>query len=458
MKEYINYKSMITFREYLTMLTYIYIKILNDFNKVAESIENTLIKYKIEDVEIINEINTNDRLQSYIHLKNIDNNDVISINMFFWHLREFREKYEDSEDAKSIYRQFNKKTIDSLGLLLDKIKAFLTQNLSSKITLTDGTFNFNAMINHSQGIFFKPNSLNSGLFLKIYIKSKSKIDTFYYDFKERRLGQINSNGYFIPLTQNLEERLLNTLDTMSISIDSAFKKMVYILDENLVSLKNGEKNWISSLIHGPTHYELDFGDSAEKEVDFLDCIAGDTTTEFIENKEYIYDNIKTILTNLKESKTKLDYGSKIKISNELFFSSITPEKKEINSFFKDPDVLINCDLSKIDFKNADVRGMDLSGMDIKIMLSELYEKSIEGTNLRGVILAGQTLDGIKANNADLRDTFVTVYIENTSIQGTKFSNTTPFYLNVRLLDEEVVKRMGIILEEEQQEVKLALTR
>ena len=457
MKEYIKIKNNYTFREYLTMLSYIYQCIIKDFNSLKDKLEKELIKNCIEFITVYGLGTTSILSATSIVLTfntlNYETNQKENINGFA-NLGDL-DFYFYTNWEKKLSTLFQNETDSAMYRLL----TFLKETFKGEINLSGDKFLFGTQM-YSKKIIITPNDLNSGLFLQMYIKSKNKADIFYYDFVTRRIGIIN-NDYFLPLSPVMEKKIFDALDTMPVpsrQLPAIFNNMINYHNVNINSNGKVRKFWFS----GETHHELDFEDNDSKEqVDhgFFECLQCDTDITLEKNKESINESTKQILTNLKNNKVKLDYGSKIKISNELFYSSITSDKKEIDSFFKDPEILVNCDLTKINFKNADIRGMDLSGMDVKIILNELYEKSIEGANLRGIILAGQTLDGIKADNADLRDTYVSVYIESASISGTKFSNTSPFYLNFALVSEDIIKSMGINLEESLKEnIELHLIR
>ena len=166
-----------------------------------------------------------------------------------------------------------------------------------------------------------------------------------------------------------------------------------------------------------------------------------------ENKTSTKESIKSIIMNLKNSGVILPEFSKIIIPENVYFSEITSDKKSIDPFFKDPDVVRNCNLSMIDFTNADLRGAVLDGTGARVTLTSIYGASIEGASLRNISLAFQTLDGINANNADLRGTRVTVNLENASIVGTKFSSTEVFISGTQVLDKNTLRLMGINVED-----------
>lgn len=169
------------------------------------------------------------------------------------------------------------------------------------------------------------------------------------------------------------------------------------------------------------------------------------------NIKNIANSIKAILQKLKENDTDPTKVPKIKIRNLAFYTYISDDKKEIDPFFNDPDIIKYCDLSLIDFTNANIEGFDLSDTNANIILDKLYNKSIKNANLRNINLMRQDLDGILADGADLRGTYVFVSIEKTSIIGTKFSNSTTFMLETRILTESEVKELGIQVEKEESE-------
>lgn len=168
----------------------------------------------------------------------------------------------------------------------------------------------------------------------------------------------------------------------------------------------------------------------------------------LKNTSQIVDSIKKMLMNLKEKKAKVDNNLKIKIRNIAFYSSITEEKKEIDPFFKDPTILKYCDLSLIDFTNADIEGMNLSNTNASIDVKKVYHQSLKNTNLRNVNLIGQDLDGVVADNADLRGTYIFVSTDKASIVNTKFSSSSTFMLGTKLLSLEEASNMGLHIENE----------
>ena len=168
----------------------------------------------------------------------------------------------------------------------------------------------------------------------------------------------------------------------------------------------------------------------------------------LKNTSQIVDSIKKMLMNLKEKKAKVDNNLKIKIRNIAFYSSITEEKKEIDPFFKDPTILKYCDLSLIDFTNADIEGMNLSNTNASIDVKKVYHQSLKNTNLRNVNLIGQDLDGVVADNADLRGTYIFVSTDKASIVNTKFSSSSTFMLGTKILSLEEASNMGLHIENE----------
>lgn len=167
------------------------------------------------------------------------------------------------------------------------------------------------------------------------------------------------------------------------------------------------------------------------------------------NQKAIIENIKNLLKKLKNN-NKSDNIPKIRITDSIFFCDITSEKKKIDPFFMDPEIIKYCDLSAVNFEDADIRGAYLAYTNARIVLSKVYEKSIEGTNLEGIPLSGQSLDGINADNANLKSTGVFVSVDRASIINTKFSDSTVFMLGTRVLTDEEVKAMGILVSEEQE--------
>ena len=168
------------------------------------------------------------------------------------------------------------------------------------------------------------------------------------------------------------------------------------------------------------------------------------------NTERIIYSIKVMLQKLKENNTDPNQVPKIKLRNQVFYSHISESKKEIDVFFKDPEIIKYCDLSLIDFTNADITNVDLSNTNANIDLEKLYQKSILNSKLRNVNLIRQDLDGILADGADLRGTGIFVSIDKTSIVNTLFSSEAVFMLETKILDASEVEKLGIKVEQEQE--------
>ena len=175
------------------------------------------------------------------------------------------------------------------------------------------------------------------------------------------------------------------------------------------------------------------------------------------NTENIIYSIKVMLQKLKENSIDPNQVPKIKLRNQTFYSRISESKKEIDAFFKDPEIIKYCDLSLIDFTNADIENVDLSNTNANIDLEKLYQKSILNAKLRNVNLIRQDLDGILADGADLRGTGIFVSIDKTSIVNTLFSSESVFMLETKILDASEVEKLGIKVEkEEEKDLSLVL--
>lgn len=288
----------------------------------------------------------------------------------------------------------------------------------------------------------------------IVVLSKTKADSFYYDFTSRQLGLMKGHE-FIPFPKQVQEKLLDIMNTIPpMEMPEKFKDFLMMNAEILYrNKKTGEfyppNSFIGTLI-GERYYELDLSPKMrkqEEEIEFLDYVKGIKPSIVGEGCESIKDSIKMILTNLKNSRAQLSYSAMIKIPENLYFKEISSEKKIIDPFFSDPDILKNCDLSHIDFTRADIRKGYFSNTNARINLSTIYGSSIEGANLENVNLVGQTLDGIIADDANLKGTYITVSLDECSIKNTKFGTDATFLLGLNIVDEEMLENMGIVLED-----------
>lgn len=298
--------------------------------------------------------------------------------------------------------------------------------------------------------------------LPIKVKSKEKIDTYYYNIDNGKLFTKSKNKYF-ELPINMQVSILSILPEIkmkdlpwligSFLIENGsaatLKKDGTILDKplGLINLIKGNKGIIVVRVDDEEIIE-----KKEEQPSFQELLEknGIYSIDTTNNSESIIESIKTILTRLKESNADLNTTPKVTITDRIFFREVTPKKKEINPFFLDSGIIKFCDLSKINFDNADIKGAHLAYSGAKIVLSKVYEKSIEGANLEGISLSGQSLDGINADNANLKNTGVFVSVDRTSIINTKFSDSTVFMLGTHVLTDEEVKAMGILVSEEKE--------
>ena len=280
---------------------------------------------------------------------------------------------------------------------------------------------------------------------------------FYYDKKEKKALSNKSKAKLLSLLPSLNwEDLPETIkDFISkraqtcYLYESELKIGLPSLLEKISARINGLDIAYGYIIEVPeelsTFTENTFSEHLAEEIEEV------RENKQNENIKNIAGSIKAMLQKLKENNANPEKVPKIKIRNLVFYSYISDTKKEIDPFFNDSDIIKYCDLSLIDFTNAYVEGFDLSDTNANIILDQLYNKTIKNANLRNVNLMRQDLDGILADGADLRGTYVFVSIEKTSIIGTKFSSSTTFMLETRILTESEVKELGIQFEREEGE-------
>ncbi len=299
---------------------------------------------------------------------------------------------------------------------------------------------------------------NQKTYVRLIINGEQKYN-FLYDFLIDKIG-LEKNGNFVPLKDDIKNMLFSSIPDISFDMfpsllkdfvrknfeDKYFCEPTHLIYDQIplsIRLKHFfmPKQWTLSKLFAysiPETIQL-IGSNTS-----INLIGDSQVPEENSLSNDVKSNIKNILTNLKLSKIILNPEQKISIPNSLFFSSISDEKKEIDSFFLDQEILVNCSLKKIDFTNADLRGVDLSNTDAKIRLDCLYLKSIENANLENVNLLGQDIEEINCNGANLIGTDLTaICIDRCSIQGTIFDESTCFILGMSILDNEIVKKMGI---------------
>lgn len=316
---------------------------------------------------------------------------------------------------------------------------------------------------------------------KICIRSNDKMDIFYYDLINRQLGIMeeikaganeqtpwyrdlpSKKERFVPLPIRFQEKILKSLNSMEpLEVPALFQKC---LEENSrILYKKNQKEEFYPLdsfwgpFLGEKYFELDFTPKEKKEEkseDFLEFIGAKNTEISTKNSDKIRESIKEILINLKTNGVVLEDSKKVKVTEVMYFCQITPERKEIDQFFFDPEIIKNCDLSRIDFTNADIRNAYLADTNVKLDLSKVYDASIEGANLKNVPLAGQMLDGINADGANLQGTYITVCLDDCSIKDAKFGPDARFLLGFAIVSDELLEQMGISIEtEENKEVRM----
>ena len=269
---------------------------------------------------------------------------------------------------------------------------------------------------------------------------------FYYDEYANKMLPVSHQEKLVALLPSLK---LDELPSFALNTIKTKANLLYFSNEFGWSAK--KPSLFTKIFHPDMKigYELDI---PEKEHlvsnSSINAYLVNEEEDTLKNTSQIVDSIKKMLMNLKEKKAKVDNNLKIKIRNIAFYSSITEEKKEIDPFFKDPAILKYCDLSLIDFTNADIEGMNLSNTNASIDVKKVYHQSLKNTNLRNVNLIGQDLDGVVADNADLRGTYIFVSTDKASIVNTKFSSSSTFMLGTKLLSLEEASNMGLHIENE----------
>ena len=446
MDVYIKTGKRLTFSEYLHIISYIYSKSIDAVKDYVKKMEQQLISGKVTKINY-----SDNRYNGYYYGNN-----------YIFEITDLKTgKQQTIEFSESIYNgefitngKVNSiafKYVHSLFNILKNIK------LCGKVNLEGQNFESIVVMNmHEFTIDLEEEAID--VLLEINIRSDNSLNTFYYDFKSKQLGVVKNNQFF-ALSSNIAEKLMSALDfyeQYDFDLSEVKLPLAYIDKKGKIYSSNG--GWFPR----EEYYHLSFLDEEKpkEEVDFLKSLLGtNESIDFTTNSENIRNSLKMTLMALKKSKTVLPMYQKIKLRDSIFFKEITSEKKIIDEFFKDPEILSNCNLEHIDFTNADIRGFNFCGSNAQIILQKVYERSIEGTGLKGINLSFQTLDGIVADNADLRDTYITVHIGDTSIVGTKFSDTSSFYLNSVLLSKEMLQKMDISIEKsKEQEIQLSLIR
>ena len=438
-KVYINESGKITFQEYLDIHSFINKIMYEKMLDICALIEKTAPSYRVKSV-----FAKHYPRKASIRLFNIEHN--------------FESNLALELNSRKRIRSFNWDNMEKVPE--DEVCRFFNEYLdllyANKITeeIEDGKFSLRFELcvfkSEFEAEFFKLDKLYG----KITILSRNKADKFYYDFSSRQLGLMKESGV-VPFPIKVQEKLLQIMNTMTpIDVPKRFAEFLALYGEIIYrNKKTGEfyphNSFIGSLI-GERYYELDLSKHTKKQeedIEFLDYVKDIKLNIKEESSESIKESIKLILTNLKNSGAQLSYAAMIKIPETLYFREISPEKKIIDPFFYDPDILKNCDLSHIDFTRADIREGYFSNTNARINLSTIYGASIEGASLENINLVGQTLDGILANNANLKGTYITVSLDECSIKNTRFGADATFLLGLSIVDKDTLEKMRINLEE-----------
>lgn len=301
---------------------------------------------------------------------------------------------------------------------------------------------------------------------RIVIKASNTQDNiFYYDFDRERLEENVRD-----ITKKLNDKIMDALPVLEFG-DIPLFMIDFIRKVGTKYYKtsfsgewmSGEVNFALKLLCNyvdvERKYMVPYNVQSKKEIKnktFLEELKKEGDSVHLEKMDDIAGSIKYFLSNLKEKGVVLNTLQKIKIPDKIFFREISDEKKIIDDFFSDIDIIKNCDLSEIDFTNAVLEEANLEDSGANIVLSEVYGGSIKNANLKGMALYGQELEGIVADGANLRNTGIVVMVDKVSIKGAKFSLGTTFMLNNMVLSEEIVRSMGIELYQEEEEIKLEL--
>lgn len=446
-KVYIKSDEKVRFLELLDILSFLQKHYNDNFYKLAEIFESVYPMIKVEESCYGKRF---DDVYFYFKDLEIDYKDSFLVGVSDYHIFISSKRYKEKMNQLS-----SKKVEELLGLYMRALK-----NISFSSEICDGEYFFSMELCSSKlGDGFDLNSLCG----KIMVRSNEKVDVFYYDFLHRTLG-VKKDRNFVALPKHVAEKVLSALNTASgYELPSGLVGFLNIAAKRKCkSRRTGEyldENFLRLLLFEDVYYELDFSlkeKGKNTDVSFMDYIGKNNAIGTFNNMTTIKESIKAILTNLKESGAVLDYIKKIKIPDTMYFSEVSSERKVIDPFFFDPDILKNCDLSGIDFTNADICGAYLAGSGAQIDLSKIYGNSIEGANLENVCLAGQALDfGINANNANLKGTRVTVCLDGCSICGTKFGTDANFLMGISFVDDETLALMGINIEKSEPTLSLA---
>lgn len=278
------------------------------------------------------------------------------------------------------------------------------------------------------------NSLNNTYaIIKVTNKGTGEIEEFQYDYNEITLfKKVEDKVLIFP--EEIKNQIINNLP--------------------IFRYKTLPKEIIKYIKYNDYYIDLTPKKEENEKQSFTDIVCNNSfnPTSEINNKE----SIKNILTKMKSSGIEPNNVKRIQITNNLFYIEITDNKKTIDPFFNDEEILKYCDLSKIDFTNADIRNFNLANTNASIVLHKVYNRDITNANLENINLFSQDLTGIKADGANLRGTFVIVTIDKTSIIGTKFDKSSVFFLGKYRLSHEEVESMGIELVSNSNQVQLAI--
>ncbi len=121
------------------------------------------------------------------------------------------------------------------------------------------------------------------------------------------------------------------------------------------------------------------------------------------------DQLRNLSLSLEGRLREVEPNAKLYIEPKLL-ETLLFDLDHFTSFFSN-DFLRKLDLSEISLKNRDINGINLSGTNISINLKEI-SKNLALTNLSGLDLTNQHLDGFFLYNTNLSGTSVVIN-ENT---------------------------------------------
>ena len=395
---------------------------INEMNGFAEKLAYTYNLICPDTIDLCID-NCLDKRKVYISFKN--RKSVNLILPYFKYVYSSSYNNVSSSEIKEIT-----KVVRNYYPLLNQLVKFHHIKIKGKLVINN--LNYSYLINHFSTACYPIRPRLCLELRSIY----DKLDLFEIDLLTGNIFSI-INGKEVLLNDELKNKIINNMPNISLNYIPRFIKKKFLKNANYL---NGN---------------LDIEETKEIEepenISFLEAInKNEFNEELSTNMEDIIATIKRLLTNLKNNKKVLKDYQKIKLTNKIFFKSNTDKRKEIDEFFNDPEIIINCNLSKINFKDADIRGFYLANTDARINLNDLYLKSIKGTNLKNVNLCFQTLDDIDATGANLEGTFITIFLNKSIIDNTtSFGFDATFMLNNSVLKADEVKEFGINIVEEE---------